>query len=241
MIVKRTIAVHAAILACVGMALILAGFFLAVPRGDRSSVAWLDVTVCEIVFLFNFSTLPIVRPRSEGFSEQIPKLGILWTAHISYTGFAVAGMWYGWVGGFAFGLQTLYHLALLFLVLTVVSLAGQASKHAGRVAASERHRSDTLQTVKSAVGDCEAAFLRLPGGRPAEYYEFQHIKDDVRYLSPCDAPRAISLDLEIAELLGDLCATLSAANRFPPGPSELQDALTRCRTLVRLRKQERIA
>jgi len=239
MILKRPLTLNSVLLACIGLGLIVAGFLLLVPPGQRNDVAWLDLLVAGIIFLFNLSSLPIVRPRSESFAAEIPKLGSLWTTHITYTSLALGGIMFGWSGGLPFRFQLLYHLALLFGLLVVVSVAGKASEHVGRITIAEQHKSDSLQTLKSAVTDCDAAFLRLDNGKSTEYSEFQRIKEDVRYLSPCDSPNAISLDLEIAWMLGDLSATLSASNQAPTQRPNLQTTLTRCRTLVQLRKQER--
>lgn len=130
-------------------------------------------------------------------------------------------------------------MVLLFGLMLVVSVAAKASQHVVRVEAAEQRKSYSLQTLKRTISDCDTAFLRLGNGRMAGYAEFQQIKEDVRYLSPCDTPDAVSLDLEMACLLGDLCATLSSTGELPSARRDVQEALTRCRTLVRLRKQER--
>jgi hypothetical protein len=238
MIIKRRINLSSTILVAIGLGLIFAGFFVIVPASERSAVAWLDLLVFCAVFLINFATLPLVRPGGDGFSREIPKLGILWTTHILYTSLALAGIRFGWLLDVSFRLQVLYHLVLFFGLLVILSVAERASDHAAQVDINEARRSDSLQTLKSALTDCDSAFLRS-ASFGIEYSQFQRIKEDVRYLSPCGAQSAVSLDLELACLLSELCGAIAASSQFSASRETVQDALTRCSTLVRLRKQER--
>jgi hypothetical protein len=237
MIVKRPVTVPTVALGATGLALILAGFFLAVPEGQRSDVAWLDLAVCGAVFLANFATLPLARPGSGDFSLEIPKLGILWTTHLLYTSLALGGVWRGWVAGVPFHLQLLYHLVLLFGLLTILSLAGQASAHAGVVAVAEGRMRGSLEAARKASSDCQAGLARS-GFWKDGYTRFQDLHNDLRYLSPCNTETAVSLDLEIASLLSGLGASLASGHAAAEN-GHLWDTLTRCETLIHLRKQER--
>jgi len=53
MILKRPLTLNSVLLACIGLGLIVAGFLLLVPPGQRNDVAWLDLLVAGIIFLFN--------------------------------------------------------------------------------------------------------------------------------------------------------------------------------------------
>jgi hypothetical protein len=62
----------------------------------------------------------------------------------------------------------------------------------------------------------------------------RRICDGIRYLSPCSAETAISLETEMAEALHDLPLTAAV------GKGRADDALLdRCGTLLELRKQQR--
>jgi len=236
-----------AILMATGSGLILAGFFLFVSERRRTDVAYLDLLVCEAAFLITCAEIPLSRRSTEQFSEVIPSIGIL-MYYFAYSSFAFGGVGLGWVFSVQFRFQLWYQICVGFGLLVLVSMAGQASKHAGEVASEEQRKRNSLEDVKNAAIDCESSFLQLGDGWSGEYSYFERIKDDIRFLSPCDAATAVSLDLEIAWALSNLSSILSS-NGQTPRPDEtlpvladhqmVQQALTKCQTLVRLRKRQR--
>jgi len=249
MIGRRPLTLSTTVLALVGLGLIVIGFLIAVPPAYRTAVAFLDLVVLSLVYLVILFTFVIDWPSTEAFSREIPALGVLWGLEVPYLCLAVGCIWYGWVAGIPFRFQLWYHLAVNFAFLIALTIAGRASEYAEKVATVEQRRTDSLQTVKGAISECDAAFSRLGGEWASEYSIFRRIKDDVRYLSPCDAVNAVSLDLEISWALGELSSTISApAQLGGAGQHDLpavinhqgvREILTRCQALVRLRRQER--
>jgi hypothetical protein len=246
---RRPLTLPTTFLARVGLGLIVIGFLMAVPPASRTAVAFLDLLVLSLVYLVLLFTRPLNWPSTEAFSREIPALGVLLALHSSYAILSIGGIWYGWIADIPFRFQLWYHLAVTFVFLVFLTIAGRASEYAESVATVEQRRTDSLQTVKGAISECDAAFSRLGGEWASEYSIFQRIKDDVRYLSPCDAVNAVSLDLEISWALGELSAAISApAQLGGAGQRDLpvvmdhqsvRGILTRCQALVRLRKQER--
>jgi hypothetical protein len=244
---RRPLTLPTTFLALVGLGLIVIGFLMAVPPASRTAVAFLDLVVLSLVYLVILFTLPLHWPSTEAFSREIPGLGVLWGLEGLYMSLAIGGIWYGWAG-MPFRLQLWYHLAVNFAFLIALTIAGRASEYAEKVATVEQRRRDSLQGVKAAMADCEGAFLRLGDTWTSEYSAFQRIKDDVRYLSPCDAVNAVSLDLEIAWALGELSTAISVPSQVGAAGQDLpalidrrnvREIMTRCQALVRLRKQER--
>jgi hypothetical protein len=239
MVLKRLANLSFVAFAAAGIALLVAGFLLVVPEEKRTPVAWLDLIVVGAVFLVNFSNLSIVRFKHGGFSEEIPKLGVLWTADAIYTTLALGGIWFGRVLGLSFGIQLWYHSAICFALLVMVWVGNRASDHASRVASGEKSLRSSLDSVKTAVETCDSAFARLGPRWTSEYNELQRVKEDVRYLSPCDNPEAVALDLEISAVLRGISANLATANPSGANGREVHEPLTRCQSLIRLRKQQR--
>lgn len=243
MVINQRVGLAPWAIAAAGLGFLLAGFYLLVPEDRRGAVAWLDLGVCAVVFLVNFANLAFVRPRPQEFSQQIPKLGLLWTAHVSYTVFALGGIWRGWVFGSPFRFQVFYQAIVLFALIALVSVANRASEHVAGTTQREARLRSSLTTLKQAVGDCDSAFLRVGAAATREYTRFQAIKDDIRYLSPCTRPEAESLDGEIVVLLQELCSRISSAAANPAvydGPApDLREKLAQCEALVHMRKQIR--
>ena len=85
------------------------------------------------MFLVNFSNISILRLGRDGFDEQIPRLGILWTVDSVFTVLALGGLWASVAMGLSFRVQLIYQLALLFGLFVLVATAGFASQHARQV------------------------------------------------------------------------------------------------------------
>ena len=226
-------------LALAGTVLIAVGFFLLIPEEQRSAVAWLDLVVCELVFLIDFSALPIGIAKTNGFSRQIPKLGILWTTHITYTVLALAGVRWGWLLDLPRNWQFMYQVAVLFGLLVILSVAERATEHAASVEDVEQVLASSLDRLKTAFAECDATFGRLGGLCRNEYDEFLKIKDDVRYLSPSDAKIALETERQMAAVVSDISASLPVSGRFLTANENIHEKLAMCRALMRQRKQER--
>jgi hypothetical protein len=177
--------------------------------------------------------------RREGFDEQIPRLGVLWTVDTSYTLFALGGLWLCASQALPFRFQLIYQLALLFGVLVMVNLAGFASQQTERLGADEMELRAGLDALRAAVRNCEQRLIGIGSGFALERASFESICETIRYLSPCDEPEARALNREITDLLGQFSAFLATGVPPQPGTTSTLDILARCQALLQLRKQQR--
>jgi hypothetical protein len=238
MIVRLFIAPSFLLIGAAGVALISLAFALLVPEDKRDAVAWLGYGVFLIVFLVNFSNIWIYRPGQDGFDQQIPRLGILWIADLSFTVLALGGLWACIAMGLSFRIQLIYQLTLLFGLFVLVGAAGLASQHAGQVGSGEERTFGSLDAMREAVRDCEVRFVDAGAGFAAERVQFDAVSEGIRYLSPCDEPAALALDAELTALLRTFSSQLAAGAQPEGENTSTQAILARCQSLLQLRKQK---
>ena len=222
----------------VGVALLLAAFFLLVPTEWRTHSAWLDLTIVFIVFSINFPLASIWRRRSGSFNAKIPALGLLGICDLLYSCFAIGLVWFGIQFLLSFRAQLIGQMSFLFLAAVVATIAWQSSAHAVEVAEEEQDTRSGLEALKAAIAHCEAAlFTAVPVSEQLRR-RILELKQDARFLSPSRDASALLYEQQMSSLVDDIRLQLGNGSTALKS-TQLDEQFEQCAALMALRKQRR--
>jgi hypothetical protein len=220
----------------VGLALLLAAFFLLVPAAYLTQVAWLDLAVAGIVYSINFSVLFGRRISIGSFSRRIPALGLLGLTDLLYSCLAMGLIWRGVLYTLPFRIQLVGQMGLLFVAAVAAAIAWNASEHADSVAGEESEARSGVQKLKAALARCEAEVTVHPSVPQRVRQHIFQLKEDAGYLSPCRDASALSYEQQLAAQVDEVRLQL-AGETIPLPLADIDAQLERCSALMALRKQ----
>lgn len=228
-----------ALLYITGLALICLAFVLLVPAWLPRDVVWLDfLTVCA-VYSVNLLGFVALRGDAAGFARRIPRLAIFLCCDPLYTLAALGVAWRGAVIMTPFQPQLILQLALAILMGAAAVAALEGAEHIHAVTAEESSLAGDVRELQQALAGCEVALFSRGLAWSGFRSSLEKLKEDVRFLSPCTAPSARSLEAELIATLRYIGSVAVSADESR-ARAEFPGMFEHCHALMALRRNVRI-
>lgn len=229
---KQTTKTFATIVLFVGIAIILAGFFLLVPNEKRNEIFWLDLIVaCSVFTIFCVIELGIIA--NAAFQKQVGGIGIRLYYIRLYLLLAIAIIVIGYFANVAFNYQLFFQLAAAFILLLGYFFSNLSSSHITSVQTEQDKQRKGKDEIINAISQLEMFFLKNSNKFDTERQKLDVIKKTVHYLSPTNNSFAEEIDAEITSTFQQ--AYLMVTNNENV-EIDISSLLNKCEELLKLRK-----
>ncbi len=223
----------------IGVMLIILGFYLLVDIHPWPNMIKLDLGVAILVFLVNMANLRVLGQPVSNFQKNIPSLGVLWVADISYSAGALGWIYVVHSRMLSLEWAVMGQLALLFMLALWIIVAIGANKHANQVQATEAKFLNSMDQLRLYFDRQSYLAEALREKHPDLYKRYQQLHDDLRYLVPTNAQDAASLEEEIRREGAVLFSMLPSLDSSGAYSAAITATLDRLQNAIRFRKDNK--
>ena len=187
-------------LVIVGLAIIIAGFL---SFGEHTQAKYLCMVVTSVIYFLwiGQAFIPWLN-RNDRADREIGSIGVQWYGLFLYTVAAIAAMVItNIMVEVSFGVQTVIHMILLFLLLGILILGKGVEDQVATVHEKEAVLTEARDVIKTGLNGLRRK-LSIKADLPPWILErVATMEDEARYISPNNTQRAQDLDSEFAESL----------------------------------------
>lgn len=217
---------------CVGLALIIGGFFLCVSTENRSPVAYMNLVVTLLLYSGIWGRFSLLYPKRDVFAERVPVMTVYWAIFFKFAIVEIIAMVAMGLCKVPFKWQIFVHLVIFFIFSVMIAVAYWAANFIRSSGERDKETIGGTDSVKSLVPLLSVEVASLG----AEYSEvktkFASIADDCNYLSGSNLAGAKELDEKINQRLTTFSSMISSS----AAPAEMERILVETAKFVAMRK-----
>lgn len=208
-----------------GIAIMLAAFFVFLPAESRTNTRWLDFFVILLVYTGLWGRYSIIFPAIGGLTGRVPVMAVYWICFPIYAIAAIAAMMFFEVHDVAFGKQILVQICLLFAFVVAIAVG----KGASNFIQAEQERTESqisgILQIRRKAAMLQAIMASLPPQYTQARAAFDEVVDAATYTGGRSNDAARPIETRIINLLdtletqctahadpGTCLATISAAS-----------------------------
>lgn len=186
--------------------IILVYCFIYFGKNVPRDILILNLGVSTIVYLLLISDL--FRPwidLQDKSQKQIGSIGLRWFFSFVYIGLSIGAMFLlNSTGNEPFFKQLLAHSILFFLLLVGLFLALSSSEKVGQVYYEETEKKNRIEEMRNATKSIILMLEREDNVSPVLVNGLNELLEKLRYISPSNGERAISLERQFINDIEDL-------------------------------------
>lgn len=218
----------------VGAAILFLIFFMFLHGAMPDNVFWLDLVVTLIAYALVY--VRAVQPMvdfDDPARRQVSFLGLSFVSIGLYAGVAVLAMIVMHLGEVQFKNQLLVQILLAFLLLISFMVGARMSDKTVEVFNQEQRTQGQLDNLRRVLTRLERTAACTPGLPGFVKGRIGELKEQIRYIAPCDNLEATDLEVEMtqkATFINGLCSDHEANGQA------IDQALTELEHMLRERK-----